>query len=91
MATSTLNIRVDSDLKQEVSEIAEYYGLDLSTLTRALYKQIVNTHRIPLTFAPEELNEESLAALAEGNAFMASGKKGEFTNGHDLLEAAQSS
>ena len=44
--------------------------------------------RIPLTFAPEEPNGESLNAAAEADSFMASGKTGRFTNGHDLLEAA---
>lgn len=91
MATSTLTIRIDEDLKRGASEVANYYGLDLSSVTRAFYKQMVNTGRIPLTFAPEEPNEESLAAIAEGNAFLASGKDGRFSNGRDLIEAALSS
>lgn len=70
------------------AEVADCYGLDLSSVTRALYKQMVNTRRIPLTFSPEEPNEESLAAIAEGDAFLASGQSGRFANGHDLMEAA---
>lgn len=88
MATSTLTIRIDEDLKQGASEIAEYYGLDLSSVTRAFYKQMVNTRRIPLTFAPEEPNTESLRAIAEGDAFLAAGNKGRFDNGSDLIAAA---
>ncbi len=87
MASATLTIRVDDDLKREASEVAGYYGLDLSSVTRAFYKQMVNTRRIPLTFAPEEPNE-SLEAVREGDAFLASGKKGRFTNGADLVAAA---
>ena len=90
MATSTLTIRVDEDLKRKAAEVADYYGLDLSSVTRAFYKQMVNTHRIPLTFAPEEPNDESLAAIAEGDRFLSSGKTGRFTSGHDLIEAAMS-
>ena len=70
------------------AEVADCYGLDLSSATSAFYKQMVNTRRIPLTFAPEEPNEESLAAIAEGDAFLASGQSGRFANGHDLIEAA---
>lgn len=81
MASSTLTIRVDDDLKREAAEVADYYGLDLSSVTRAFFKQMVNTHRIPLTFAPEEPNAESLEAIREGDAFLASGKKGRFGNG----------
>ena len=49
---------------------------------------MVNTHRIPLTFAPEETNSESLEAIREGDAFLASGKKGRFDNSADLVAAA---
>ena len=35
MATSTLTIRIDENLKREASEVASYYGLDLSSVTRA--------------------------------------------------------
>ena len=79
MSASTLTIRMDDELKRSAADVAEYYGLDLSSVVRAVFKQMVNTGRIPLTFAPEEPNGESL---------MASGKTGRFTNGHDLLEAA---
>ena len=53
MSSSTLTIRIDDDLKRGASEVADYYGLDLSSVTRAFYKQMVNTRRIPLTFAPD--------------------------------------
>ena len=49
MSSSTLTIRIDDDLKRGASEVADYYGLDLSSVTRAFYKQMVNTRRIPLT------------------------------------------
>ncbi len=88
MASTTLTIRIDEDLKREASDVASYYGLDLSSVTRAFYKQMVNTRRIPLTFAPEEPNAESIEAIREGNAFLASGEKGRFSNGADLIAAA---
>lgn len=90
MSSSTVTIRIDENLKREASAVADYYGLDLSSVTRAFYKQMVNTHRIPLTFAPEEPNEESLEAIAEGDAFLASGKRGRYASGRDLLDAAMS-
>lgn len=88
MSASTLTIRMDDELKRSAADVAEYYGLDLSSVVRAVFKQMVNTGRIPLTFAPEEPNGESLNAAAEADSFMASGKTRRFTNGHDLLEAA---
>ena len=74
MSASTLTIRMDDELKRSAADVAEYYGLDLSSVVRAVFKQMVNTGRIPLTFAPEEPNGESLNAAAEADSFMASGK-----------------
>lgn len=83
-----MTIRIDDELKREASEVADYYGLDLSSVTRAFYKQMVNTRRIPLTFAPEGPNAESVEAICEGDAFLSSGKEGRFVNGADLVAAA---
>ncbi|MBR3158270.1 MAG: type II toxin-antitoxin system RelB/DinJ family antitoxin [Atopobiaceae bacterium] len=88
MATSTMTIRVDAELKSAAAAVAEYYGLDLSSVTRAFYKQMVNTHRIPLTFAPDEPNDESIEAIAEGDAFLASGAAGRFSDAQSLIDAA---
>ena len=88
MSSSTLTIRVDADLKREASEVADYYGLDLSSAVRAFLKQMVNTRSIPLTFEPAEPNDASLAAMAEGDEFLASGKDGRFDSGADLVAAA---
>ena len=49
----------------------------------------LNASGIPLTFAPEEPNAESLEAIREGDAFLASGKKGRFDNGSDLTAYTQ--
>lgn len=54
---------------------------------RAFYKQMVNTCRILLSFAPEEPSVESLEAIREGNAFLTSDKQGRFVNGVELVAA----
>ena len=83
-----MTIHIGDDLKHEASGVADYYGLDFSSVTRAFCKQMVNTRRIPLTFAPEEPNAESLEAIREGDAFLSSGKEGRYDNGADLIAAA---
>lgn len=90
MSASTLTIRMDDELKRSAADVAEYYGLDLSSVVRAVFKQMVNTGRIPLTLAPEEPDAESRNAAVEADSFMASGRAGRFASGHDLLEAAMS-
>ena len=76
MSSSTLTIRIDDDLKRGASEVADYYGLDLSSVTRAFYKQM------------DEPSIESLEAIREGDAFLSSGEKGRFDNAADLIAAA---
>ena len=64
MASSTLTIRIDEDLKREASEVADYYGLDLSSVTRAFYKQMVNTRRIPSPSPPKSQTPRALRRFA---------------------------
>ncbi|MCC2732470.1 type II toxin-antitoxin system RelB/DinJ family antitoxin, partial [Fusicatenibacter saccharivorans] len=45
---ASVTVRVDADTKQKAANIAEDLGLDLSSVTRAFYKQIVREKRIPL-------------------------------------------
>lgn len=90
MAMTTMTIRIDNTLKKEASSVADYYGLDLSSVTRAFYKQMVNTGSIPLDFTPDIPNEETRKAIAEGDAFFKSGKAGRFTSGADLIKDAVS-
>lgn len=88
MTATAVTIRVDSELKSGAAEVAEYYGLDLSSVTRAFYKQMVNTRRIPLTFSVEEPNVESLAAIKETEEIIAIGGTGSsFSSGRELIES----
>ena len=51
---------MDSDLKDGAASVVEHYGLDLPTVTRAFFTQIVNTNAIPLSFDYEQPNGESV-------------------------------
>ncbi len=88
MAASTLTIRLDDNLKEGAARIVEHYGLDLSSATRAFYKQIVNTGAIPLSFDYEQPNAESLAAIRETEEMMKTGDGESYSTGRDLIQAA---
>ncbi len=88
MATSTLAIRLDSNLKDEASRIIEQYGLDISMVMCAFLMQIVNTNAIPLSFDYEQPNEESLIAVRETKEMIANGSGESYDNGRDLIQAA---
>lgn len=65
MSASTYPIRVDDGLKEGASKVAAFYGFDLASVTRALWKQMVRTNSIPLTLTSEEPNDESLRSIQE--------------------------
>lgn len=64
MATATMTIRCDAEIKAQAAEVAHYYGFDLTSVTRAFWTYLARNRSIPLTFS-EEPNEESLRAIKE--------------------------
>ena len=60
---TTMTIRCEEKDKIAAQQVAEYYGFDLSSVTRAFWKQMGRTHRIPLDLGNEEPNDESLEAI----------------------------
>ena len=62
MAAATLTMRIDSNLKREAAAVAEYYGFDLSGVTRAFYKQMVRDHAMKAA-------EEVIAKGGTGHRF----------------------
>lgn len=47
MGTASVTIRVEESTKRAVRAIAEDFGFDISSITRALYKQIEREGKIP--------------------------------------------
>lgn len=69
---ATMTIRCDAEIKKEAAEVAKYYGLDLTSATRAIWTYMARTRSIPLRFS-EEPNEESLKAIEETKEIVARG------------------
>lgn len=81
-------LRLSDDLKAGASEVAEYYGFDLGSVTRAFYAQMIREHSIPLNLRSYEPNEDSLRAIAETDAAIASGGYELYDDAESLLAAA---
>lgn len=88
---TTMTIRCDEKDKRDAARVAEYYGFDLSSVTRAFWKQMVRTGRIPLDLGNEEPNEESLEAIREVEQMMQGGTGESYATGRELIEAALAS
>lgn len=68
MATSTLQIRIDSDLRHDADELLNRAGLDISSGVRLFLRQMVIRRRLPfdvITETPDpffsEANQRVLA------------------------------
>ena len=61
---TTMCIRVDDVEKKQAAEIAQYYGFDLSSVTRAFWKQMIRENRIPLTLGSYEPAQETFQTSA---------------------------
>ena len=89
MTAATVTIRIDSSEKEQAAEIAEYFGFDLSSVTRAFYKQMIRERRIPLDFSMPQPNKESLQAIQEADAFFASGKQARFSDPDEMIASLE--
>ena len=83
---TSITVRVDEKTKTRAAEIADDFGLDLSSVTRAFYKQIVRENRIPLNLSYREPNTESRAAIAESEEILKSGQR-RFKTAEEVFEA----
>lgn len=83
---ASVTVRVDDATKERAAEIAEDFGFDLSSVTRAFYRQIVRENRIPLNLSYGEPNADSLHALAEAREILARGSS-RFSGADEMFEA----
>ena len=81
---TTMIIRVDEAEKQQAAAVAEYYGFDLSSVTRAFWKQMIREQRIPLSLGNANPNAESLESLREIDEMAVSGAQ-RFADVEDAL------
>lgn len=81
MTITSVTVRVDEATKQAAASIAEDFGFDLSSATRAFYRRIAREQRILLNLAHPKPNRESLEAIRETREMLASG-----VTGYDSLD-----
>ena len=85
--STTYAIRVDEGLKNDASKVAEFYGFDLASVTRAIWSQMVRTHSIPLQLSDEIPNEETLESFRQTEEMIKSGKSKGYKTAEELFEA----
>jgi DNA-damage-inducible protein J len=54
--TSTINVRVDNELKRDVENLCDSLGMNISTAVNMFFRQIVRTKGIPFHITTVELD-----------------------------------
>ena len=86
MGATSVTIRADESTKQAVSAIAEDFGFDISSITRAFYKQVEREHRIPLTLEHLKPNKESQESIREAERIVAEKRPG-YASAEEMFDA----
>ena len=89
VSMASVTVRVDADTKQKAANIAEDLGLDLSSVTRAFYKQIVREKRIPLNLSYTTVPPATMEALDEAKNRLADGRP-RFNSAAEMFDSLES-
>ena len=65
MATTSMNIRMDSEVKRKAQQVFAELGLDTTTAVNLFLRQVIRTQSIPFELKTEIPNEETIAAIEE--------------------------
>ena len=68
--TTSMNIRIEPNLKKQVEEILKDLGMNISDAVTIYFKQIVLTDSIPLQIKRPKFNKETLEAIKEADEIM---------------------
>ena len=84
MSATTMNIRVDSEIKDTAKQIFAELGLDLTTAVNIFLRQSIREHGIPFNLRLNIPNEETLEAIEDVKNHRNMSKS--FSNIEDLME-----
>ena len=65
MPTTSMNIRMDSELKRQAQELFTALGMDMTTAVNIFLRQSVQRQGLPFEVTLNRANRETLEAIAE--------------------------
>lgn len=65
-ATTNISIRMDRELKERADEFFSEIGMSMSTAFNVFIRQTLREGRIPFHISVDRPNEETIAAMLEG-------------------------
>ncbi|MEA4805518.1 type II toxin-antitoxin system RelB/DinJ family antitoxin [Acetobacterium wieringae] len=86
MAKTSMNIRMDNEIKQQAKKLFAEFGLDMTTAVNLFLRQSIREHRIPFEIRLETPNPETLAAMKEAEELLSDPKTKRFSSKEELFE-----
>jgi DNA-damage-inducible protein J len=91
MAQTTLNVRIDEDVKKALEDFCYDVGMNVSVAVNMFAKAVIREQRLPFevaTYVPK-FNDITVAALAESEKIIKSGGR-RFKNSSEMLNELKS-
>jgi len=87
MAQTSINIRMDENLKREFDELCNDFGLTMTAAFTVFAKTVVRRQRIPFEISKDIPNAETIAAIEEVEAMIESPALGKsYTNVDEMMK-----
>ncbi|WP_352401552.1 type II toxin-antitoxin system RelB/DinJ family antitoxin [Synergistes jonesii] len=86
MPTTSMNIRMDSEVKKEAQELFSEFGLDMTTAINIFLRQSIRERALPfeLRMTAPKPNAATLASMDEGDGIIKSGRR-RFTTADEMF------
>ena len=84
MNTTSLHIKIESDVKKQAQKTADELGLSLSAVTKALLKQFIRTRRLSVEVG-EKPNAYLRESLKQSDEDLKAGRTVSFKDTKDVL------
>ena len=87
MAQTSVNIRMDENLKREFDELCNDFGLTMTAAFTVFAKTVVRRQRIPFEISKDSPNAETVAAIEEVEAMIKDPKLGKsYTDVDEMMK-----
>lgn len=86
---TTLNIRIDKDIKEQADILFSELGLNMTTAINMFIRTAIRENRIPFELKLDTPNADTIAAIKEGRKIMNDKTVKGYTNIDDLKEALE--
>jgi DNA-damage-inducible protein J len=82
---SSMNVRIDSEVKARAEQVYAQYGMSVSEAVTVFLHKSIMVDGLPFDLRPSVPNRETIAAMAEGDKIIASGKS-RFKNASEMFD-----